>query len=369
VDDEIGYREGCRRALVPHGYDVDMAATGTEGWAKVQACAFDLVLIDVRMPDMSGIELLAKIRECDPDVVCMIITGYATVELAVEAMKLGAYDFIAKPFSSDSLAEAVEAGLERRRQEEESRRLRCVEEEAERLRQEKARLEELDQVKSAYVRRVAHELRAPLAAIRSFLTLILQGYATPQKQREMQERAAERADEMLELINDLLNLARLKSVKHASRDRMVSVDDLLRKVTGLHRPEAEAKQIRFLVDCNPCPPIAADPVHIEQLWTNLVSNAIKYTPKGGQVRVRLLTNGGEIVGEVSDTGIGIAAEDVPHLFEEFYRTEQAKALTRQGTGLGLAIVKEVVEEYGGRVEVRSEINRGTSFSFYLPVGK
>lgn len=367
VDDEVGFREGCRRALAPRGYDVDVAATGTEGWTKVQHDGFDLVLIDIRMPDMSGIELLAKIREFDPDIICMIITGYATVDLAVEAMKLGAYDFISKPFSSDNLALAVRNGLERRRLEQETRRLQHVEEEAERLRQEQARLEELDQVKSAYVRRVAHELRAPLAAIRSFLTIIMQGYGSKEKQQDMLERSAERADQMLETINDLLNLARLKSVKHAGRGDLIAVEDLLDKVVSLHRPEAEAKRLRFSVESRPCPRIAADPVHIEQLWTNLISNAIKYTPKGGQVRVRLSHEAGEIAGEVSDTGIGIGEEDLPHLFDEFFRTEQAKALTRHGTGLGLAIVKETVEEYGGRVTVESRINRGTTLRFWLPV--
>ena len=167
VDDELGLREGCRRALTRHGYPVDVAATGQEGLAKIQEGEFALVLLDVMMPDISGIELLKAIQNHDPDIVCIIITGYATVELAVSAMKLGAYDFIAKPFSDDNLVLAVEKGLEHRRLELEARRLQQIEEEAWRLSQEKAMLEELDGVKSAFMRKVAHELRAPIAAIES----------------------------------------------------------------------------------------------------------------------------------------------------------------------------------------------------------
>ena len=144
IDDEAGIRSGCQRALTPHGYQVEVAATGQEGLAKVQEDGFALVLLDVMMPDVSGIGLLEPILAHDPDVVCIIITGFATVELAVEAMKRGAYDFISKPFSADNLLLTVEKSLETRRLQKEARRLQCIEEEAARLSQEKAMLEELD---------------------------------------------------------------------------------------------------------------------------------------------------------------------------------------------------------------------------------
>src|SRR5512136_792159 len=122
IDDELGLREGCRRVLGRYGYVVDTAATGQEGLAKVQAVHYGVVLIDVMMPDISGIELLNQIRTFDPGTVCIIITGYATVELTVQAMKLGASDFVAKPFSDDYLVLAVEKGLERRQLEGQARR-------------------------------------------------------------------------------------------------------------------------------------------------------------------------------------------------------------------------------------------------------
>ena len=366
VDDEVGLREGCRRVLARYNFRVDLAATGREGLVLAREGNPDLVLLDVMMPDISGIELLNAIREHDPDAVCIIITGYATVELAVEAMKLGAYDFIAKPFSDDHLLLAVEKGLEKRRLEQEARRMEHAEEEARRLSQEKAMLEELDRIKSAFMRKVAHELRAPIAAIESFLNSILAGYGTPEMQREMQERAVRRARELLDLVNDLLELSRLKDVKLESRKREVLMQKVLDNVLGLHGPEAERKNIALSLDCHDCPPIYADPDHLKQLWTNLVSNAIKYTPDGGSVSIGLWPENGVVVGSIRDTGIGIGKEDLPRLFEEFFRTEAAKTFAQYGTGLGLSIVKQVVDEYGGQIQVESEVDKGTCFTFRLP---
>lgn len=366
VDDEFGLREGCRRALERYGYRVEVAATGKEGLAKIEAIPFGVVLLDVMMPDISGIELLNHIRTHDPEVVCIIITGYATVELATNAMKLGAYDFIAKPFSDDLLLLAVQKGLEKRKLQQEASRMHQAEEEALRLSREKEMLEELDRVKSGFMRKVAHELRAPVAAIASLLTTILQGYARPERVREIEERATNRANELLVLIQDLLDLSRLQDLHYLTTRERVSPEAALRDVLGLHSPEAEEKGLRMVVQAEPCGEVLADPAHIRQLWTNLISNAIKYTPKGGTVTVRLFNQDGSVVGEVKDTGIGIAEEDVPRLFEEFFRSDQAKAFAQYGTGLGLSIVKQIVDQYGGQVTVKSELGKGSQFGFRLP---
>ena len=367
IDDEVGIRSGCQRALMPHGYQVEVAATGQEGLAKLREDGFALVLLDVMMPDVSGIDLLEPILAHDPDVVCIIITGFGTVELAVQAIKLGAYDFISKPFTADTLSLTVEKGLERRQLQKEARRLQQIEEEARRLSQEKAILEELDRIKSTFMLTVAHELRAPIAAIESYLTVILQGYASLEEQRPMLERAAQRARELLDLVGDLLSLAKLKQLKEDSKKQKVSLEEILDEVVGLHTTEAQQKQITLQVETCPCLPVTANPAHIKQLWTNLISNAIKYTSAGDKITVRLFPDDeGAVVGEVQDSGIGIAEEDLPHLFQEFFRTDQAKAVTPHGTGLWLSIVKQIVELMGGNIRVESELGKGTRFTFYLP---
>jgi len=207
IDDELGIREGCRRALEPEGFTVETAATIQEGRRKIQEGDFDLVLLDVMMPDGRGIDLLGPIYEKDPDTVCVIITGYATVELAVEAIKRGAYDFISKPFTADLLLMTVNQGLERRRLSLEAKRLQAIEQEAVELARAKEEMERLDKFKTAFTLTVAHELRAPVTALQSFLLAMLKGYVSPDQQQDILQRAIERTQELLDLVDDLLNLA------------------------------------------------------------------------------------------------------------------------------------------------------------------
>lgn len=230
-----------------------------------------------------------------------------------------------------------------------------------------ARMAELDKARSQFIRLVTHELRAPVAAIQSYLRLILDGYVPPEKQREIIEKSEQRALEQLALISDLLELARLQEKRAETEPEPVDVAEILRGVTDLMQARAEDKDLLFSVQIEPnIPPVRATPEHVKQLWTNLISNAIKYTEPGGIVVVTLSQNPNYVVGTVRDTGIGMTPEQMSHLFEEFYRTEEAKAMERQGTGLGLAIVKRVVESYGGRIWAESEKGKGSKFSFALP---
>jgi signal transduction histidine kinase len=369
VDDELGIREGCRRVLSPLGFFVDVASNGQEGLQKVREGRFDLVLLDVMMPDVTGVDLLQPIHETDPDIVCIIITGYATVELAVQAVKRGAYDFISKPFSADTLIMAVNQGLERRRLSLDAKRLESVEEQARELTRAKEELEHLDKMKSAFMLTVAHELRAPVAAIQGYLRLILGGYAEPDKQHEMLERSDLRASELLALIEDLLALARVKDTAPTEKRVPVPVGDALNQVAELFQVEADKKQIAFSVQADSNPIVSANREHIRQIWTNLISNAIRYTSEGGRVSVSMSVDGRMLRGSVEDTGIGISPEDQTKIFDEFYRTKTAKEMVSGGTGLGLAIVKRIVETYGGMLSLESEVGKGSRFEFTLPLAQ
>jgi signal transduction histidine kinase len=230
-----------------------------------------------------------------------------------------------------------------------------------------ARLADLDKARSQFIRLVTHELRAPVAAIQSYLRLILDGYVPAEKQREIIEKSERRALEQLALISDLLDLARLQDKRGEAAPVSVDVAEILHGVADLMRARAEDKDLLFSVEVEAnVPPVKGTPEHIKRLWTNLISNAIKYTEPGGIVVVTLSQNPNYVVGTVRDTGIGMSKEQMAHLFEEFYRTEEAKAMERQGTGLGLSIVKRIVESYGGRIWVESEQGKGSKFSFALP---
>ncbi len=365
IDDEVGIREGCRRALAPLGYDVDVAETGATGLRKLRERSFDLVLLDLMMPGMSGMEALGRIHEIDPDIVIIIITGYATVEAAVQTIKKGAYNFISKPFTSDDLILVVNQGLEHRRLTRETKRLQAIEEEAKELARAKTELEKLDAMKSRFMLTVAHELRAPVAAIQGYLGLILDGYAADDAQ-EMVDSAHQRCGELLDMIDDLLLLARMKERATEVKKATVSVAGILEEVSSLFKGEAEGKGLTFKVEIAARPEMLVNKEHLKQLWSNLISNAIRYTPPGGSIVASLDEKDGRIVGMVSDTGIGIAADDLSRIFEEFYRTEGAKKLEAQGTGLGLPIVKEIVDSYGGTIEVDSKQGEGSTFTFTLP---
>jgi len=367
IDDEEGIRAGCRRALEPEGYIVETAATGQEGLRRFREGNFDLVLIDVVLPDMRGVDLLAPILEKDPDVVCVVITGYATVELAVQAIRSGAYDFLSKPFTADVLGMTVAQGLERRRLTLEARRLQKIEEEARELARAKEELERLDRFKTTFMLTVAHELRAPLNALQSFLWAILKGYIPPEEQQEVLGRAVQRVQELLDLVDDLLKLAAAKSEKGLEKRELVSLADVLEKVAPLFQKEAEAKGLAWAVEVGARPVVRADPDQMAQVWSNLISNAVKYTPAGGRVRIALEERDGWAIGTVEDSGIGIPPQDLGRIFEEFYRTPQAKEVAPRGTGLGLPLVKEILEAHGGSIAVESEVGRGSRFVFRLPV--
>jgi two-component system sensor histidine kinase/response regulator len=367
VDDELGIREGCRRVLVPEGYQVEVASGAAEGLRKIREGDYDLVLIDVMMPDGRGTDLLGPIREKDPDTVSLIITGYATVELAVEAVRQGAYDFISKPFSADVLRLAVDQALEKRRLSLEAKRVRELEREAAEMARQREEMERLDAIKSGFMLTVAHELRAPLTAIQSFLLAILKGYIPPEQQQQTLQRAIDRAQELLDLVDDLLRLAAVKREQEAEKRQLLSLDGSLEQVVELMRAQADSKRITLSVEVRARPQVEANPAQVTQIWTNLLSNALKYTPPGGRVRVTLEQEGRWAVGTVEDTGIGIAPEDQERIFEEFYRTPQAKELEPRGTGLGLPLVKRIVEGLGGRVQVRSQPGKGSRFAFRLPI--
>lgn len=366
IDDELGIREACRRALEREGYIVETAATGRDGLRKIEEGEFDLVLVDVVMPDIQGIDLLRPIHEKDPHTICIIITGYATVELAVQAIKAGAYDFLSKPFSSDVLLMAVRQGLERRRLSLEAKRVQALERETAELTRAKEELERLDRYKTTFMLTVAHELRAPLTALQSFLLASLKGYIPPDQQQRVLQQAVGRSQELLDLVDDLLKLAAVKSEQEMKRREVLSLADPLEKVSPLLKTQADEKGLALTLEVRQHPLVRADRDQMGQLWTNLISNAIKYTPPGGRVRVILEEEEKWAVGMVEDTGIGIAPEDKTRIFEEFYRTRQAKEMEPRGTGLGLPLVKRIVEGHGGSIEVQSALGQGSRFVFRLP---
>ncbi|MCJ7734709.1 MAG: hybrid sensor histidine kinase/response regulator [Anaerolineales bacterium] len=367
IDDEIGICEGIQRALEPEGFQVTIAQDGKSGYQLVKENGFDLVLLDVKMPEISGLDLIGMIHDLDPEIICIIITGYATVEMAVSAIKQGAYDFLTKPFSIDTLLLAVNQGIERRLLSLEVKRAARAEAEMHKLAAEKTRLEELDRAKRQFIRLVTHELQSPVAAVENYLTLILQGYVPSEDQKGILEQCINRMREGRKLIADLLELGHLEVVE-SFHVALVHPEEVLVQVLDECREEINQKDLDLDLEVDEdIPSITAVPEQIKSIWCNLISNAVKYTPSGGKIKVSLQVEGDSLLGVVRDTGIGINPEDQKNLFTEFFRAGNAKKTGAPGTGLGLAIVKRVIDGLNGTITAESEPGSGTTFKFRIPL--
>ena len=369
IDDEIGICEGIQRVLEPEGFQVEIALDGESALEMIKKGGFDLILIDVKMPQISGLDMIPIIHQQDPEIICIIITGYATVEMAVSAIKKGAYDFLTKPFTLDTLLLAVNQGLERRALSLESKRVALLENEAGKLAAEKARLEELDTAKRQFIRLITHELKSPISAIENYLKLLLGDYVKPEDQKDILEQCISRTQEERRLIDDLLELGHLE-VLESFQITSLDLSDVLHQTLREFEEEIHRKKLdlQVIVD-GELPLISAVPEQIKSIWCNLISNAVKYSPSGGNITISLAFRDGKIIGQVADQGIGIPQEDQKNLFTEFFRAKNAKMTGIPGTGLGLVIVKRIIEGLEGEISVVSKMDSGSIFKFFIPLQK
>ena len=353
IDDEESMRDSCRMILERDGFETHTADNGHEGIRKVEELQPEIVLIDLKMPGIGGFEVLDRIKQIDPQIIPIVITGYATVESAVEAMKRGAYDFLPKPFTPEELRLIIRRGLERIK----------LAREADALRREKKLIEE------NFITMVSHQLRSPLVAILQYFEVLLGGMVgdIQSEQRAMILKAQNRLEKLLELINDWLDVARMNSGTIVEKRQPILLRDILKKLVEFMRPTAEENGIQLHLQ----PPggqdsVMGDPESLEQVFTNLISNAIKYNRPEGSVTISTKEEDTHIVVTVSDTGMGIPEEHLPFIFDQFYRVHRTENQRNKGSGLGLTIAKKIVEAHEGAIEVSSEEGIGSVFTVRLP---
>ncbi|MBN1918741.1 MAG: hypothetical protein JW889_12610 [Verrucomicrobia bacterium] len=232
------------------------------------------------------------------------------------------------------------------------------------------RLEELDRERNAFFRLVSHQLRSPLASIQTVLKLVTGGYVEDtEKTAELVSRAEVQSQHMLALINDMLSLTRLKEMADTEKTEAISLGPLIADVVEEAQTAAQHKEVTLTADIDPdLPSITGARNQVLQLFASLVQNAVKYTPEGGTVTVTAEYGRDEARIAVKDTGIGIAPEDQPKIFDEFYRAANARLYEAVGTGLGLCIARKVAQDLGGRIEVESVAGEGSTFTVVLPLG-
>jgi two-component system phosphate regulon sensor histidine kinase PhoR len=231
-------------------------------------------------------------------------------------------------------------------------------------------LRRLERMRQDFVANASHELKTPLASIKAYTETLLDGALNDAEVNvRFLERIDEQADRLNRLILDLLSLARLESGQDVFEHGPLPLMPVLRACVERHRERAASQGLAFGFDTEGCDPearVIADEEAIRQIFDNLIDNAIKYTPDGGSVRIVCREEGADLVVEVADTGLGIPRDDLPRIFERFYRVDKARSRELGGTGLGLSIVKHLVQSIGGRVDVASRVGTGSEFTVRLP---
>ena len=353
IDDEEIVLDSCLAVLEGAGYEIVTAPDGTEGLKVAGEFAPDLVLVDLMMPGISGFEVLEGMRGVDPTIVTIVITGFSTVESAVEAMKKGAFDFLPKPFTPDELRLIVQRGLERRR----------LVLEAIALRREKEMLQQ------NFAAIVSHELRSPLSAVQQNLFVLAAELESQlsEAQKDRFERLKTRITDLLKMIQGWLRAVSVPDGKLGESFAPVSVGASIAKAVESVQTHATRKDITITVSApESLPTVLGDETILTEALVNLIGNAVKYTHPGGKVSVSAGEEAGQVVVSVADTGVGIAPEDVPLVFDAFYRGKVGPE-AEAGCGLGLALTRRIIDAHHGTISVESEIGKGTTFTVRLPV--
>ncbi len=356
IDDDEIIRLSCEQILRKSGYKVETFGNGYEGIERLKQVRPPLLVVDIKMPELDGFEVIKRVRKIDPDVVIVVITGYATIETAVDAMKMGAYDFLPKPFTPTELRLIIDRGIERWR----------LAKEAQLLRKEK------EEVERKFVTLVSHQLKTPLGAVKQYLDVLLYTCHDQLSGETLEwiSRSQARIAEMISLIQDWLMLAKLDRGALCDSTACSDIGIIVESVIREYQQLPSAANITLSTEVAPgLAPARGDAVSLNMLVGNLVSNAVKYNKPGGKVTIRAASDEKWITLEVSDTGLGIPSNLRPHLFEEFYRIKTPETQNIPGTGLGLVICKKIVDELGGSIQVESKEGEYTTFTVKIPVAQ
>lgn len=482
VDDEEDIRDGSERILSRQGFQVIKASRGEEALEILSKDQIAIVFLDLKMPGMEGMEVLERIMKLDESILVIVVTGFATVETAIIALKNGAYDFIPKPFEPDRMRiiakraadkilltrEARLSELERRRTlsdlDTEKSRLhtivkslpngvlvtntqgvvvlinpacchylgkntpcqpgaaiedyvpdsdlcRLINEisagkhiDFEDIPDQELKISEerfllvrgqpvlgekreclgavvnfvdisdmkvIDRLKSEFVAKVSHELRSPLSTIHEQLALVIKDMVgdTVAGDHHMLSRAKDKTQGLISLIGDLLDLSRIEEGLICHEPQPVRLEDILHNIVDFLTTRAGTKNqsLTLALPEESLPDLSADPIAIESIFGNLITNAINYTQEGGKIQVVVDRTGINARVKVIDNGFGIADKYLDKIFQRFYRVKDDKTRYITGTGLGLPIVKGLVDSLGGFIDIESEPSKGTTFTVLLPV--
>ena len=363
VDDEPGIRSGVARIMRKFKVDypfmdehVDFtileAESGEAGIDIIESEMPDIILLDNKLPGIQGIEVLEYVKKRNYDITVVMITSYASLDLAVKATKDGAHDFIPKPFTPQELRSSIENITKRIFLKRMTRQMG----------------DQGKQIRFQFLSVLSHELKAPINAIEGYLEMI--------KQRQMGQsiedydtvvdRSLERVKGMRSLILDMLDLTKIETENKTRTMELCNMESIARNAIDTMKPLAIQMDIAINLQSENNIAILADCSEMEIIFNNLISNAVKYNTQQGNVQCLLKMEDDNAVIIVKDTGIGMEKEDVEKIFDDFVRIKNAATKKISGSGLGLSIVKKIIDQYNGHISVDSEPGVGSEFTVKIP---
>ncbi len=363
VDDEPGIRSGITRVLrdfsvsypfmdEPCGFEITEACTGEEAIDSVNNNLPDIVLLDNKLPGIQGIEVLEYINRNHLDIVVVMITSYASLEIAVKATKNGAFDFIPKPFTPQELRSSMETITKQVYFRRITKKLNTAGK----------------QIRFQFLSVLSHELKAPLNAIEGYLKMLQEKQFGDNvvDYNHIVDRSLERIKGMRSLIMDLLDLTKIESGTSTRNIVELNLINIAQTSIDTMKPFAIQRDVDLYLNSHNALLFKCDANEIEIIFNNLISNAIKYNKEGGRVDCFIKEKDDCYIISISDSGIGMTEEEMEKLFNDFVRIKNIKTKNISGSGLGLSIVKKIVDSYNGDVTVTSIPDKGSTFTITLP---
>jgi signal transduction histidine kinase len=348
VDDDRNLLKVITLRLESLGYEVTSFQYEEEAKRAIAAETFDLAVIDLQLIQQDGISLMEEFHQTSPGMPAIILTAHGSIESAVEAMRRGAYTYLTKPFNASELALQVERALGNGRL--------------------TSRINDLQQQREDLLHTVSHDLRIPITVVQGHAE-ILRFYMEQSADSNLLESIdaiLQASSRMNAMVEELLDVARLEEGRLVLEKQLVDFPELVVKMLRFYAEAMDADRIE--TDFSPdLSPIFADPFRLERILTNLITNSLKFSPPDSPVRITARNSGNEVVFAVIDRGVGIAAEDLPHIFERFHLSK--RGCKADSVGLGLYITRMLVEAHGGRLWVKSMPGEGSTFSVALQAAR
>jgi signal transduction histidine kinase len=379
VDDEESLRITTAAILEKEGYTVDTASSGDEAISLLAETDYDLVLTDLHMEGGDGLSVLNQIRRHSPLTISVVLTGFASVESAIAALQEGAYDYLVKPCDIDSMKHTIRRGVEHRRlmlAEQKARtdleqlnldlERRIVERTAE-LTRLNLELADANRAKDVFLATLSHELRTPLTPVVGWIKLLRSGNLDEKSVAQALDAIERNAWLQSKLIDDLLDTSRIATGKLHFEPKPTDLNTVVKAVIDTVRESAASRNIDLSVNLWPSTMVVmGEPVRLQQIAWNLISNAIKFTEPGGKVTVITNHEDSQARLVVTDTGIGIEPEFLPHVFDRFKQADGSTSRRHGGLGLGLAIADALAKMHGGRIKAESAgVGLGSCFTLHV----